>query len=345
MKKIWSAIVHWWSQYVRCPRPIRPVWEVFKASIRYFQEDKVHRAGAALAYYTIFSLPAILVIVIGLVGFFLGEAAVRGEIYSYLEKNLFHDNKAVAQQIENAVRSIGTTRQNWWATVLGLGFLIFIATNIFYAMQETLNRIFQVEQVPQKVAILKVLINRVLSFAVVMAIGGLVVLSILLNTVVFEITNWVATDGEQFIHGLPDQFDPVIPYLQYFSDYFVSFLNLSVSIIVLNIFFILLYKILPAVQLRWNYVFWASFWVSLFFFVGQIIMSYYLSHVSAISAYGAAGSLIILLIWVYYSAQLFFWGAEFTRAMYAYKCETIKHKAFTRKLHSFAPKPKFVTRR
>lgn len=333
--KLWNRFAHWWDKHVHCPRPLQPAWEVFKLSIYYFREDNVHRMGAALAYYTIFSLPAILVIVIGLVGFFFGEAAVQGQIYSYLEQHMFSANKDVARQIEDAVRNIGTHSQNWWATVLGLGFLMFVATNIFYAMQETLNQIFQVEAIPRKVAILKAIINRILSFVVVMCIGGIVVLSIVLNAVVLKITDWVNTDGKEWIASLPKEMDFLSPYLDYFSGYFLVSLNLGVSIAIIAIFFVLLYKVLPAVQVGWSYALWGAFWVSLFFFIGQMLLGYYLSHTATISAYGAAGSLIVLLIWVYYSAQLFFWGAEFIRAMYHFRRQNMRPKAFAHRLRSF----------
>lgn len=332
IQKLWQRLADWWSRHIRCPRFIEPAWTVFRLSIRYFQEDKVHRMGAALAYYTIFSLPAILVIIIGLVGFFLGEAAVQGQIYTALEQQIFKNNPEVARQIENAVRSIGTQSQNWWATMLGIGFLVFIATNIFYAMQETLNRIFRVEEVHQRVAFLRMLINRVLTFAVIMSIGGLVIISILLNTIVAQITNWVNGDGQQWIESIPERLEFLTPYLAYLSDSFLISLNLGVSLFIFGLFVVLLYKILPAVHLRWSYALWGAFWVSWLFAIGQMLLSYYLSKTGTVSAYGAAGSLIILLIWVYYSAQLFFWGAEFIRAMYEYKKEFMPAKLFAHKM-------------
>lgn len=315
-----------------------PSYIVLKNTIKYYQRDRVHRMGAALSYYTIFSLPAIIIIIIGLVGFFLGEAAVRGEIYGFLEKDIFSDNKNVAAQIENAVRNIGTTSTNWWATVLGIGFLIFVATNIFYVIQEALNTIFQVEEVPSKVKVLQIIINRFLSFGMILSIGLLLVFSILANALLLTVTDFILNQKEALASELPESLGFLVPYLNYFTSYFFVFLNLGVSIVLIACFFAALYKILPAVKLAWRHIIYGALFSAVLFWIGELLMGFYLSKAGVITAYGAAGSLIVLLIWVYYSSQLVFLGAEFIKAYCDYKDIPIQPKSFAKRLQNFKTK-------
>jgi membrane protein len=288
--------------------------------------DKVSRAGASLAYYTIFSLPAILIIVIALVGFFLGEAAVEGRVYSTLVEFVGEES---AMQIQNAVQNIGSPATNWWMTIIGIGFLIFIATNIFYVMQETLNNIFGVEEVPQKVKLLQAIINRVLSFGMILSIGALLIVSILVNGLLFALSNFVQANKVWMLDHFPKNLAPAI---SYFSDNFLVLLNLGVSIALITVFFVLLYKILPAVNLRWRFIWAGSLFAGSLFWGGQLLIGYYLQTAGVINAYGAAGSLIAILIWVYYSAQLIFIGAEFIKALCQFRGVVIRPKGFAKQL-------------
>jgi len=283
--------------------------------------------GASLAYYTIFSLPAILIIIIALVGLFLGEARVQDSIYSTLF-DLFGEESTL--QIQAAMRNIGSPSANWGTTVLSIGFLIFIATNIFYAMQETLNSIFGVQEVPQKVKLLQTIINRVLSLGMIISIGALLIVSILLNGVLLALTNYIYLNQAFLLETYPG-WSNIITFL---SDNFLVLLNLGLSIFLIAIFFVLLYQILPAVVLRWRHIWAGSIFAAILFWLGQLFIGYYLSHASVINAYGAAGSLIVILIWVYYSAQLIFIGAEFIRALCVYRGVIVKPKAFAKQLQT-----------
>lgn len=299
-----------------------PVYTITSNTIQSYNHHKVFRLGAALAYYTIFSLPALIIVIVGLVGFFLGEAAVHGEVYIFLVEFV---GPEAAKQVENAVINIGTPDTNWWATVIGVGVLIFVATGVFYALQDTLNHIFEVKSVPTRVRVLEVLINRILSLGVVVSIGGLLLLSIILNALLLEMSNFIG-GNRAFLHEkLPDF---LIPYMDYLTDYFLVFLNLGISVFLVTLFFAMLYKILPAVKLQWKYIWLGAFFAAILFWVGQLVMGIYLSRTSVISAYGAAGSIIVILIWVSYSSQLVFLGAEFIIATCNYYDVEIKPKKF-----------------
>ncbi|MGH1338912.1 MAG: YihY/virulence factor BrkB family protein [Aureispira sp.] len=312
---------------------IHPIYTTLRDTIKSYNEHRVFRLGAALAYYTIFSLPALIIVIVGAVGFFLGEAAVSGEIYSNIVGSV---GKDAALQIQKAVINIGTPDTSWWAALLGIAVLVFVATGVFYALQDTLNFIFGVAPVPAKMRILEVIMNRILSFAMVLSIGGLLLLSIIFNALMLKASDFVIAN--QYL--LHERLDPkIVPYIQYLTDYFFVGLNLIISIFLITLFFAFLYKILPAVRLRWKFVWMGAFFSAVLFSIGQILMGIYLSKTNMISAYGAAGSIIAILIWVSYSAQLIFLGAEFIIAVCKYNKVDIKPKRFAYALQRSKSRP------
>ena len=237
----------------------------------------VFKLGAALAYYTIFSLPALIIVMIGLVGFFFGEAAVHGEIFNALVDALGPD---ASRQIQNAVLNIGTPDTNWWATILGVALLFFVATGVFYSLQSSLNHIFEVESVPKRVKILEVIMNRVLSLGMVLSIGGLLMITIVLNAFLLKISDF-KTANESFVKQLIPE--AIYPYLDYLTNYFLVFLNLGISVFLIALFFATLFKILPAVRLRWTYIWAGALLSALLFWFGQLAMGIYLSNTSVIT--------------------------------------------------------------
>jgi membrane protein len=303
-----------------------PIYTVLADTINNYNKRRVSRLGAALAYYTIFSLPAIIIIIVGLVGFLLGDAAVKGEIYGSIVDFVGQD---AALQIEAAVKNTGTIETNWWATVLGISLLMFVATGLFYALQEALNMIFQVREIENTGdSILQTIINRLLSLGMIFSMGGLLIVSIIMNAVLLELSNYIRANEQFVISKIPATFSFLIKYIEYFTDYFLVALNFVLSIVLIMLFFILLYRILPAVKIPWRYVLSGALFTSALFWVGELLIGLYLKQATVISAYGAAGSLIVVLVWVYYSAQIIFLGAEFIRALTSYRGYTIMPKAF-----------------
>ncbi len=331
LKKIYHhRLIYFW---------LHPIISVLWQTILGYSKHGLSHLGAALAYYTIFSLPAIIIIIVGLVGFFLGEAAVQGEVYANIVDFV---GKESAAQIENAVKNIGTTDTNFWATVFGVSVLVFVATGVFYALQETLNTIFEVKEIlhKKKVKVLHYIINRLLSLAMVLSIGALLMLSIILNTILRYVSDYIITNEAFIVSKIPPKFKFLTTYLDYFTDYFLVFLNSGLSIFLIAFFFAMLYRILPAVKLSWGYVWAGALFSALLFWFGEILMAIYLSKASVISAYGAAGSLIVVLIWVYYSSQLIFLGAEFIRALASYRNYAIVPKSFATRLHQIKKRKK-----
>ncbi len=310
-----------------------PFYEVVIKTFIFYFKRRVFRLGAAMAYYTIFSLPAILIVIIGMLGYFLGESAVEGQIYQHLVDVLGQQS---ALQIEKAVASIGSPSENYWATLLGLVVLLFVATGVFYALQEALNQIFQVEELPRKTKLLENIINRALSIGVVLSIGGLLLLSMLSNAILQQLSIWVKLNEPYLLNKIPEDFQQTRMIVQYMSSSFISVLNLCITLFLIALFFALLYKILPAVKLATKYVMAGALFAASLFWVGQIGLNYYIKNTNFVTAYGAAGSLIVVLVWVYYNAQLIFLGAEFIRAISQFKNYKIQPKRFAKMLQKKA---------
>ena len=311
--------------YLRWFYPVqRLIWD----TIQSYQKDRVMPLGAALAYYTIFSLPALLVVLIASVGFFFGEAAVRGEIYESL---MFYLGKDAALQVQNAVKGLGGLEDNRWTAVFGVLFLLFIASGVFNALQSTLNQIFEVEEVegPKK-AFFLLIINRFLSLGMIFSLGAVVLVSIVSNALLMKLTHFIRNNHDWLMAQLPKDWLWLEDYLEFLTSSMVFFLNAGVSIGLICFFFALIFKILPAVRIPWNYTLSGALLSAVLFWLGEMVMSFYLSRTQIISAYGAAGSIIILLMWVYYSSQLLFFGAEFIKTLARHRGRKFRAKPFAR---------------
>jgi membrane protein len=253
--------------------------------------------SAALAFYTMFSLAPLLVVVIALFGLAFGAEAVRGEILTEFQDWMGKDAASMVQAI---LRTAAEPNTNRLAGVLGILTLIFGASGVFVQLQQSLNRIWGVVAKPGA-AIRTLLRKRLLSFAVVLGIGFLLVVSLILSTALTALGSYL----ERRYH-LPVTL--------------LHVLNILTSFLLITLLFALIYRLLPDVKLGWRDVFLGAVVTSVLFGVGKTLIGFYLGRTGAASAYGAAGSLVILLSWVYYSALVFLLGAEFTR-VYTHECE------------------------
>ena len=246
--------------------------------------------SAALAFYTMFSLAPLLLVIIALAGRAFGPTAVRGEIQAEFQDWM---GKDAASFVQNILRTAAERQTNRLARILGGLTLVFGASGVFVQLQQSLNRIWGV--VPKPGAVLKSLLRkRMLSFAVVLCIGFLLVVSLLLSTALVALGDY-----------LERRFQLPVKLLH------VS--NILVSFVLVTLLFALIYRLLPDVRLRWRDVFLGAIVTSVLFGVGKTMIGFYLGRTGAASAYGAAGSLVMILSWVYYSALVFLLGAEFTR--------------------------------
>lgn len=301
---------------------------LLRKTVESYQQDRVAPLGAALAYYTIFSLPAILIIVISLVGTLFGKAAVEGEIYAQISELFSHD---IALQIQNAVHSVSNTASNGWATLVGGVVLLFGATGVFYALQDALNSIYGVYEA-RKTHILQVVINRLVSFGMVLVMGFLLLTSFVLNAVMVAVTHFVNENHNKVESALADKSNFLAQLIHLMSGSFVFFLNTGAAFVIITGFFALIYKFLPDAGIRWRFVIRGAFLASVLFWGGKTLMEYYVSHTNLTTAYGAAGSMVALLLWVYFSAQLLFFGAEYIKILSQHQGVDILPRAYAHRI-------------
>jgi membrane protein len=275
---------------------IRILWRLLKETFSEYQKDKVSRLAAALSYYTIFSLAPLLIIAIAIAGFFFGEEAARGEIVFQVQGLVGKDGAEVIQTvIENAAKP---TNNGLLASLVSVGILLFGASGVFTELQDALNTIWEVKP-KLNLGFTKIVHKRFLSFAMVLVIGFLLLVSLLMSALLTGISNYTVT-------LLPG------------NDLIWQIINNIFSFTVIVLLFAMIFKFLPDVKITWRDVSVGATITALLFVFGKSLIGLYLGNNSFSSTYGAAGSIIIVLVWTYYSAQILFFGAEFTQ-VYARK--------------------------
>ncbi|HET7468407.1 MAG TPA: YihY/virulence factor BrkB family protein [Gemmatimonadales bacterium] len=266
------------------------LWWVLKHALLGWWNDNVPRLGASLAYYTLFALAPILVVAIGVAGLVFGPDAVRGEVVGQIQGLVGRQGaEAVQTMIQNAARPSSSRL----ATVIGLVTAFLGATGAFIELQTALNAIWRVQPRPG-VSVMAFLKQRLISFGLVVGVGFLLLVSLVVNAALAAFNRYLG----RIMPGLTAFWDAT---------------NVLVSLGVVTLLFAMVYQVLPDVRLRWRDVWVGSLVTAGFFSIGKQVIGLYLGTSTLASTYGAAGSVVVLLVWVYYSAQVVLLGAEFTR--------------------------------
>lgn len=255
-----------------------------------WSSDNVPRLGASLAYYTLFSMAPVLVIAIAIAGFFFGAEAVRGQIVGQVQGTVGTDG---AHALQGLLEGASQRGSGIVALVIGTITFILAATGVFLELQYALNTIFRVKPKPggNISALVK---TRLRSFGLVLSLGFVLMVSLGVSAALSAASNWLGNG----IQGLSIAW---------------QILNVLVSLGVITLLFALIYRFLPDVRLTWHDVWIGSLMTAVLFTIGKQLLGMYLGRSSTTSSYGAAGSVIVLLLWVYYSAQIILFGAELTR--------------------------------
>ena len=266
-------------------------FSLLKATAFEWLDDQAPTLGAALAYYTVFSLAPLLIISIALAGLVFGAEAAQGQIFDQL-RGLLGDagGKAMQEIVQSASAEPKT---GVVATVIGFVTLLFGASGAFGQLQASLNIIWGVQPKPGR-GILGIIRDRILSFGFILVVGFLLLVSLLLTAA-------IAFVGKQFGAMVPGM------------EALIQILNSILSLAVVTLLFGMMFKILPDANIAWRDVWIGAFITALLFTLGKFALGFYLGRSGVASSYGAAGSLIVLLVWVYYSSQIVFFGAEFTQ--------------------------------
>lgn len=264
------------------------IFNLMKNSFKEWSEDKATRLGAALAYYTIFSIGPLLIILIAIVSLVFSNA--KQEIVGQLSSVVGQQGaEAINQIIENNNKGGGSII----ATVVGIVLLILGASGVFGQLKDALNTIWEVKLKPGQ-GIMATLKDRFLSFTMVLGTGFLLLVSFVVSALVAALGDWI----NKYLPG-----GQIVGYA----------VNLLLLLAVITAMFALLFKYLPDVKIAWKDVWLGAFITALLFAIGQLVLSLYLSFANVGSAFGAAASLVVLLVWIYYSALIFLFGAEFTQ--------------------------------
>jgi membrane protein len=269
---------------------LRPAWDFLAETYDEWSKDNAMTLGAALAFYTTFSLAPLLIIIIAIFGMFIGEQAIQAEILRRVHELIGPQGAAaVKMMIQDAYRP----GSGWAATIIGVAVILFGSTSAFVMLKQALNIMWGAKPHPAS-SVWFVVKERLMSFLMIMLIGLLLILSFTFSIVLSFLTGF-------FQHLLP-----VPPSLIQLADFFVSFL-------LVTLLFALIYKVLPDVDIAWKDVWIGSMVTAVLFSLGKFLFGMYLGRSSITSAYGAASSLAIILMWVYYSTQVFFIGVELTQ--------------------------------
>jgi membrane protein len=269
----------------------KSIWTIIKNSGQDFINFRITRMSAALAYYTIFSIAPLLILIISVSTIFYGRSAIEGSVYSEMRSFV---GDAAALQIQDLIKNATIAKGNAFASVASIIALIIGATGIFGEIQDSINFIWGLKAKPKR-GILKILFNRLLSFSIIVSVSFILLVSLMVNTVLDILSN-----------RLIKIFPHMTVYLAYAG-------NLLLTFIVTTFLFGVIFKILPDAKIKWRDVLTGAIATSLLFMLGKFGITFYLGTKNIGNTYGAAGSIILVLLWVYYSAIILYFGAAFTK--------------------------------
>ena len=271
---------------------LKPALSVIKESFKEWKEDDALQLGAALAYYTIFSLAPMLLIVIAIAGLVWDREAVQGQLVGQIDQLVGRQGaEAVQGMVANAAKQ--GDKSGIIATIVAAVTALFGATGVFAQLQSSLNKIWNVEAKPSN-GIMGFLMTRVVSFGMILGIGFLLLVSLVISAGLTAVNSYMSG----LLPGAEEVFMVV---------------NFLVSLAVITLLFAMMFRFLPDVKIAWRDVWVGAGITALLFGIGKFLIGLYLGHSSAASVFGAAGSLVILLLWIYYSTQILFFGAEITQ--------------------------------
>lgn len=271
---------------------IKGLWQLLKASFNGFGDDKVLKLSAALAYYTVFSIGPMIIIIIYLAGIFYGREAIEGTVFKEISGLV---GAEAALQIQEMIKNAVLSNKGNFAAIIGFITLLIGATGVFAEIQDSINDIWGLKPKPKK-GWLKMLVNRLLSFSVVVSLGFILMVSLVLNGLI-----------ESLMARLQARFPDLTVIVIYI-------INLLITFSVITTLFAIIFKVLPDAMIKWKDVIMGAMATAILFMMGKFAITFYIGSSNIGGTYGAAGSLVVLLLWVYYSSVILYFGAEFTKA-------------------------------
>jgi membrane protein len=270
---------------------LKEIGKIVVATFMGFINDNGLKLSASLAYYTIFSIAPLLILIISIAGVVWGRDAASDALYPQIAHYI---GPKAAIQVQDILKHLQLSGKSNTAVVIGVIVLLLGASSIFVEIQDSLNMIWRVKAKPKK-GWLKLIQNRFLSFSLIISLGFLLLASLLVNFIIDAL-------GKRIEHFLPAITGPIL-----------KGVNLGITLIVITTLFGIIFKFLPDVKIRWKDVRSGSIFTAILFMLGQYCISLYIQYTAQGSAYGAAGSIIVILVWIYYTAAILYIGAEFTQ--------------------------------
>ena len=277
---------------------LRTFWKLLKKAFKQWNDKDPFRESAIIAYYAIFSLPGLLLIIITLAGYFFGEGRISGYINDQIAGAI---GENTAGQVQNVVDLAYDEDQSFTATIVGIATILFGATGVFFQLQKSLNFIWDVKPDASKSGILQVLKARLFSLGMILTIAFLLLISLVITTLLSALAGYIQRNWPDYIMLL------------------FHAINFIVSFGIITFLFALMFKYVPDAKIRWKTVWIGSILTSLLFALGKSALGIYFGQANPGSGYGAAGFIILILLWTSYTSMIVFFGAEFTRAYSDYK--------------------------
>ena len=269
------------------------LWRIIRRSFADFFANNVLKLSSSLAFSTIFSLPGLLIIIMWFSNVFYRRAIVEGTLYKQMAGFI---GVEAAQEIQKTMQTSLFTGASHFATIVGFASLIIGATSVFGEIQDSINLIWKLKAKPKKGrGWLRLIINRLLSFSMIVSLGFILLVSLVINGAM-----------DILINELLQKFPNITVIVVYVA-------NLIITFLITAFIFGLIFKVLPDAKIEWRHVRVGAFTTAVFFMAGKFLISYYLGHSTMSSTYGTAGSVIVILLWVYYSSMILYFGASFTR--------------------------------
>lgn len=265
-------------------------WEILKTSAQNFYNDKPFVYSSSIAYFAIFSVPAMAMITVMIAGYFYEDDSVRREMLAQISQLT---GQGSAQEVERLMDKVSSTEGGAFTKFISLGTLLFSATTVFVTLQNSINTIWKIKPKPER-GVVKFIINRLLSLAMIGSLGFLILISLVADALIVLFKNLINE------------------YLSSLAFVFIWFVNTLLAAGIIMVIFALIYKVLPDAKIKLKYVWTGSLLTTFLFFVGKYLIGLYLGNSDFTQSYGAAGSLVALLAWVYYSVLIVLFGAEFT---------------------------------
>ena len=284
------------SKFLYMIKRIKFFWEALRETFKKWNESSASNDSASLAYYAIFSIPGLLIIIIWIAGNFFGEEAIRGQITSQISGIMGQD---AAKSVQDMIAGALVDKENIFMKIIGIGSLVFGSTTLFFQLQRSLNSLWDVQPAPKK-AFVKFLLDRANSLGMILILGFLLMITMVLASLISLLNNWITN------------------YFGVETYVLVELINYIIGFVVTMILFALMFKVLPDVEISWKPVWRGAFLTTVLFTLGKFLLSLYFGTAKPTSAFGAAGTVILIMMWINYSCMLIFFGAEFTK-IYALK--------------------------